>query len=113
MLYAFTSATGNNGSAFAGINANVPFYLIAQGLAMLIGRYLMIIPLLALAGNLAAKKRVAETAGTFPTTGGLWVGLLVGVIVIVGALTYFPAYTLGPVIEHFQMQAGETFAFGS
>jgi K+-transporting ATPase ATPase A chain len=113
ILYAFTSAAGNNGSAFAGINANVPFYLIAQGLAMLIGRYLMIIPLLALAGNLAAKKRVAETAGTFPTTGGLWVGLLVGVIVIVGALTYFPAYTLGPVIEHFQMQAGETFALGS
>ena len=113
ILYAFTSATGNNGSAFAGINANVPFYLMAQGLAMLIGRYLMIIPLLALAGNLAAKKRVTETAGTFPTTGGLWVGLLVGVIVIVGALTYFPAFTLGPVIEHFQMQAGETFALGS
>lgn len=113
MLYAFTSAAGNNGSAFAGINANAPFYLIAQGLTMLIGRYLMIIPLLALAGNLAAKKRVAETSGTFPTTGGLWVGLLVGVIVIVGALTYFPVYTLGPVIEHFQMHAGETFSLGS
>jgi K+-transporting ATPase ATPase A chain len=112
ILYAFTSAAGNNGSAFAGINANVPFYLITQGLAMLIGRYLMIVPLLALAGHLAAKKRATETAGTFPTTGGLWVGLLVGVILIVGALTYFPAYTLGPVIEHFQMQAGETFALG-
>jgi K+-transporting ATPase ATPase A chain len=113
MLYAFTSAAGNNGSAFAGINANVPFYLIAQGLAMLIGRYLMIVPLLALAGNLAAKKRTAETAGTFPTTGALWIGLLVGVIFIVGALTYFPVFTLGPVIEHLQMQAGETFALGS
>lgn len=113
MLYAFTSAAGNNGSAFAGINANVPFYNITLGLAMLIGRYLMIIPLLALAGNLAAKKKTAETAGTFPTTGALWVGLLVGVIVIVGALTYFPAYTLAPVIEHFQMQAGETFVLGS
>jgi K+-transporting ATPase ATPase A chain len=67
---------------------------------------------LALAGNLAAKKRAAATAGTFPTTGGLWVGLLIGVVLIVGALTYFPAYTLGPVIEHFQMQAGETFSLG-
>jgi K+-transporting ATPase ATPase A chain len=113
MLYAFSSATGNNGSAFAGINANVPFYNISLGLAMLIGRFLFIVPVLALAGNLAAKKRVAETTGTFPTTGALWVGLLVGVIVIVGALTYFPAYTLGPVIEHFQMQAGETFSLGS
>ncbi|MCC7023403.1 MAG: potassium-transporting ATPase subunit KdpA [Thermomicrobiales bacterium] len=113
MLYAFTSATGNNGSALAGLNANVPFYTIGLGLAMLIGRYLMIVPILALAGHLAAKKRIAESAGTFPTTGALWVGLLIGVIVIVGALTYFPAYTLGPVIEHFQMQAGATFALGS
>jgi K+-transporting ATPase ATPase A chain len=112
ILYAFTSATGNNGSAFAGINANVPFYLIGQGIAMLIGRFLFIVPVLALAGNLAAKKRATETAGTFPTTGGLWVGLLIGVIVIVGALTYFPAYTLGPVIEQFQMHAGETFSLG-
>ncbi len=112
ILYAFTSATGNNGSAFAGINANVPFYLIGQGFAMLIGRFLFIVPVLALAGNLAAKKRATETAGTFPTTGGLWVGLLIGVIVIVGALTYFPAYTLGPVIEQFQMHAGETFSLG-
>jgi K+-transporting ATPase ATPase A chain len=113
MLYAFTSATGNNGSAFAGLNANVPFFNLGLGLAMLIGRYLMIVPILALAGHLAAKTRIAESAGTFPTTGGLWIGLLIGVIVIVGALTYFPAYTLGPVIEHFQMQAGATFAPGS
>ncbi|HET7093152.1 MAG TPA: potassium-transporting ATPase subunit KdpA [Thermomicrobiales bacterium] len=112
ILYAFTSAAGNNGSAFAGLNANTPFYLLSQGVTMLIGRFFMIVPVLALAGNLAAKRRAAETAGTFPTTGGLWVGLLVGVIVIVGALTYFPAYTLGPVIEQFQMRAGDVFTFG-
>ena len=80
---------------------------------MLIGRFLMIVPIIALAGNLAAKRRIAETAGTFPTTGGLWVGLLVGVMVIVGALTYFPSYSLGPKIEHLQMQAGDTFALRS
>ncbi len=106
ILYAFTSATGNNGSAFAGISANVPWYNITLGLAMLIGRFFMIIPILALAGSLVAKKRAVETAGTFPTTGGLWVGLLVGVILIVGALTYFPSYALGPIIEHFQMRNG-------
>ncbi|HEU5431966.1 MAG TPA: potassium-transporting ATPase subunit KdpA [Thermomicrobiales bacterium] len=112
ILYAFTSAAGNNGSAFAGLNANTPFYLVSQGVTMLIGRFFMIVPVLALAGNLAAKQRAAATAGTFPTTGGLWVGLLVGVIVIVGALTYLPAYTLGPVIEQFQMRAGDVFALG-
>jgi K+-transporting ATPase ATPase A chain len=111
--YAFTSGAGNNGSAFAGLNANTPWYNTTIGLAMLIGRFFMIIPALALAGNLSAKKRVAETAGTFPTTGGLWVGLLVGVILIVGALTFFPSLALGPVIEHLQMRASETFAFGS
>jgi K+-transporting ATPase ATPase A chain len=111
--YAFTSGTGNNGSAFAGLNANTPWYNTTIGLAMLIGRFFVIIPALALAGNLAAKKRAAETAGTFPTTGGLWVGLLVGVILIVGALTFFPSFALGPVIEHFQMNAGNTFTFGS
>ncbi|MFT4039073.1 MAG: potassium-transporting ATPase subunit KdpA [Thermomicrobiales bacterium] len=105
ILYAFTSATGNNGSAFAGISANTPFFNTTLGLAMLIGRYLMIVPILALAGNLALKPRGAATTGTFPTTGGLWVGLLVCVILIVGALTYFPSYTLGPVIEHFQIGA--------
>ena len=109
ILYAFTSATGNNGSAFAGISANTPFFNPTLGFAMLIGRFLMIVPIMALAGSLAAKKRVTETSGTFPTTGALWVGLLAGVILIVGALTYFPSYTLGPVIEHFQMQAGVTF----
>lgn len=112
ILYAFSSATGNNGSAFAGISANVPWYNITLGLAMMIGRFMMIVPILALAGSMVVKKRAAETAGTFPTTGGLWVGLLIGVIVIVGALTYFPSYALGPIIEHFQMRHGETFALG-
>ena len=111
--YAFTSGAGNNGSAFAGLNANTPWYNTTIGLAMLFGRFFMIVPALALAGNLAAKKRAAETAGTFPTTGPLWVGLLVGVIVIVGALTFFPSFALGPVIEHFQMHAGDTFSLGS
>jgi K+-transporting ATPase ATPase A chain len=109
ILYAYTSATGNNGSAFAGISANTPYFNPTLGFAMLIGRFLMIVPIMALAGSLAAKKRATETAGTFPTTGALWVGLLAGVILIVGALTYFPSYTLGPVVEHFQMQAGATF----
>jgi K+-transporting ATPase ATPase A chain len=111
--YAFTSGAGNNGSAFAGLNANTPWYNTTIGLAMLFGRFFMIVPAMALAGNLAAKKRAAETAGTFPTTGPLWVGLLVGVIVIVGALTFFPSFALGPVIEHFQMHAGDTFSLGS
>jgi K+-transporting ATPase ATPase A chain len=110
VLYAFTSAAGNNGSAFAGLSANVPFFNVALGAAMLGGRFLMIVPVLALAGSLVAKNRAAETAGTFPTTGGLWVGLLVGVILIVGALTYVPSYSLGPIIEHFQMRDGQTFA---
>ncbi|MFN8591732.1 MAG: potassium-transporting ATPase subunit KdpA [Thermomicrobiales bacterium] len=108
ILYAFTSATGNNGSAFAGISANTPFFNPTLGMAMLIGRFLMIVPIMALAGALAAKQRATETTGTFPTTGALWVGLLAGVILIVGALTYFPSYTLGPVVEHFQMVAGIT-----
>jgi potassium-transporting ATPase potassium-binding subunit len=108
ILYAFSSATGNNGSAFAGISANTPFYNPTLGFAMLIGRFLMIVPIMALAGSLAAKNRVTETTGTFPTTGALWVGLLAGVILIVGALTYFPSYTLGPVVEHFQTHAGIT-----
>jgi K+-transporting ATPase ATPase A chain len=111
--YAFTSGAGNNGSAFAGLNANTPWYNTTIGLAMLFGRFFIIIPALALAGNLVAKKRAVETAGTFPTTGPLWVGLLVGVIVIVGALTFFPSFALGAVIEHFQMHAGDTFALGS
>jgi potassium-transporting ATPase potassium-binding subunit len=113
ILYAYTSATANNGSAFAGISANTPFFNPTLGFAMLIGRFLMIVPILALAGALAAKPRATATAGTFPTTGPLWVGLLAGVILIIGALTYFPSYTLGPVVEHFQMRAGVTFALAA
>ncbi len=109
VLYAYTSAAGNNGSAFAGLGANVPWYNVTLGIAMMAGRFLMIVPILALAGSLARKKRLAETSGTFPTTGPLWIGLLSGVIVIVGALTYFPAYSLGPIIEHFAMRLGLTF----
>lgn len=109
ILYAATSATGNNGSAFAGLTANTPFYNTILGLAMLIGRFLFIVPIMAIAGSLVRKKRVPESSGTFPTTGGLFVGLLVGVILIVGALTFFPAYALGPVVEHLLMQAGKLF----
>lgn len=109
ILYAASSATGNNGSAFAGLNANTPFYDTVLGLAMLIGRFLFIVPIMAIAGSLVKKKRVPESSGTFPTTGGLFVGLLVGVILIVGALTFFPAYALGPIVEHLLMQAGKLF----
>ncbi|MBC7806001.1 MAG: potassium-transporting ATPase subunit KdpA, partial [Akkermansiaceae bacterium] len=109
MLYAYTSATGNNGSAFAGITANTPFWNITLGLAMLIGRFLMIIPLLAIAGSLANKKFSPTSAGTFPTDGGTFVILLVGVVIIVGALTYLPALALGPIVEHFLMNGGKTF----
>jgi K+-transporting ATPase ATPase A chain len=105
VLYAYTSGTGNNGSAFGGLNANTPWYNLTIGLAMLIGRFLFLLPMLAVAGSLAAKKKVAETSGTFPTHGPLFVGLLVGVIVIVGALTFFPALSLGPIVEHFLMYA--------
>jgi K+-transporting ATPase ATPase A chain len=107
ILYAFTSAAGNNGSAFAGINANTPWYNVALGLAMLAGRFLMIVPALAIAGVLAGKKSVAPGPGTLPTTGPLFSLLLVGVILIVGALTFFPALSLGPVVEHFLAQAGQ------
>lgn len=100
ILYAFTSATGNNGSAFGGLNANAPWYNVTLGFAMLIGRFFMIIPLLAAAGSLAEKRQVPVSAGTFPTHGPLFVTLLVGVVVIVGALTFFPALSLGPIVEH-------------
>ena len=106
ILYAYTSGTGNNGSAFAGLTANTPFYNITIGFAMLIGRFMVTIPLMAIAGALAKKTTVPATSGTFPTTGGLFVGLLIGVILIVGALTFFPAYALGPIVEHFQMLIG-------
>jgi len=109
ILYAFTSATGNNGSAFAGLNANTPWYNVTLGLAMLMGRFLMIVPVLAIAGSLAGKKIVPESLGTFPTNGTLFVVLLVGVIVIVGALTFFPALALGPIVEHFLAQAGKVY----
>ena len=108
-LYAYTSATGNNGSAFAGLSANALFYNTTLGLAMLIGRFLMIVPMLAIAGSLARKKIVPASAGTFPTDSPLFVGLLVGVILIVGGLTFFPALALGPVVEHFAMHAGTLF----
>jgi K+-transporting ATPase ATPase A chain len=103
ILYAYTSGTGNNGSAFGGLSPNTPWYNLTIGLAMLIGRFLMIIPLLAAAGSLASKKQVAVSAGTFPTHGPLFVGLLVGVVIIVGALTFFPALSLGPIVEHLLM----------
>ncbi len=103
LFYAFASATGNNGSAFAGITANTPWYNGALGLAMLIGRFLMIVPLLAMAGALARKPSVPSSAGTFPTDSPTFAALLIGVVLIVGALTYFPALALGPIVEHFQM----------
>ena len=109
ILYAYTSATGNNGSAFAGLTANTVFYNSTLGAAMLIGRFLMIIPMLAAAGSLAAKKIVPPSEGTFPTHGALFVGLLIGVILIVGGLTYFPALSLGPIVEHLAMQSGHLF----
>jgi potassium-transporting ATPase potassium-binding subunit len=111
ILYAFASTTGNNGSAFAGLSANTPWYNLSLGLAMLIGRFFYIIPMLAVASSLAAKKKVATTSGTFPTHGPLFIGLLAGTVVIVGALTFFPALSLGPIVEHFLMQAGKLFAF--
>ena len=107
LLYAYSSAAGNNGSAFAGINANTPWYNLTLGLTMLVGRFFFLIPLLAAAGSLAKKKRVPESGGTFPTHGPLFVGLLSGVVLLVGALTYFPALSLGPIVEHFLMQEGK------
>ena len=109
ILYAYTSGTGNNGSAFAGISANTPWYNLTIGLAMLIGRFLFLIPLLAVAGSLAAKKKVPFTSGTFPTHGPLFVGLLVGTVLIVGALTFFPALSLSPIVEHYLMHSGKLF----
>jgi K+-transporting ATPase ATPase A chain len=108
-LYAYTSATGNNGSAFAGLSANVPFWNVTLGVAMLVGRFLFVVPLLAVAGSLAGKKIVPVSAGTFPTHGALFVGLVIGVILIVGGLTFFPALALGPVVEHLAMNAGTTY----
>jgi potassium-transporting ATPase potassium-binding subunit len=109
MLYAYSSAAGNNGSAFAGLNANTPWYNVTQGLSMLAGRFLMIIPVLAIAGSMVGKKTVAQSLGTFPTNGVLFVVLLVGVVLIVGALTFLPALALGPIVEHFVALAGKVY----
>ncbi|MFL6214378.1 MAG: potassium-transporting ATPase subunit KdpA [Blastocatellia bacterium] len=109
IIYAYTSATGNNGSAFGGLTVNTPWYNATLGVAMLIGRFLMIIPMMGIAGNLAAKKIVPPSAGTFPVNTPLFVVLLIGVILIVGALTFFPALSLGPIVEHFLMQSGTLF----
>jgi len=109
ILYAFSSAAGNNGSAFAGLNANTPFYNGLLALAMLIGRFAVIVPVLAIAGSLAAKKRVPASPGTFPTDGGLFIVLLIATVIIVGALTFVPALSLGPIVEHLLMLAGRSF----
>jgi K+-transporting ATPase ATPase A chain len=112
-LYAYVSATGNNGSAFAGLSANVPFWNSTLGLAMFMGRFLMIIPMLAIAGSLVRKKIVPVSAGTFPSDGGLFVGLVVGVILITGGLTFLPSLALGPIVEHLSMHAGTLYDTGS
>jgi potassium-transporting ATPase potassium-binding subunit len=109
ILYAYVSSTGNNGSAFAGLNANTMWYNTTTAAAQLLGRFFMIIPVLAIAGSLAKKKTVPESAGTFPVTGGLFSGLLVSTVLIVGALTFFPALSLGPILEHLLMNAGKAF----
>ncbi|WP_205412887.1 potassium-transporting ATPase subunit KdpA, partial [Neorhizobium tomejilense] len=109
ILYAYTSAAANNGSAFGGLTGNTPWYNVTLGIGMLMGRFLVIIPALAIAGSLVAKKTVPASAGTFPTDGPLFVGLLVGTILIVGGLTFMPALALGPVVEHLVMIAGQTF----
>jgi potassium-transporting ATPase potassium-binding subunit len=109
VLYAYTSQTGNNGSAFAGLTGNILFYNVTGGVAMFVGRFFMIVPAMAMAGSLAGKKSVPLSAGTFPTTGGLFVGLVVGVILIIGGLTFFPALALGPIVEHLAMNAHTLF----
>ncbi|MFS0773814.1 potassium-transporting ATPase subunit KdpA [Sphingomonas sp. 1P08PE] len=109
ILYAFTSAVANNGSAFAGLTANTPYYNGLLGVAMWIGRFFVIVPMLAIAGSLAAKKYTPESAGSFPTTGGLWVGLLVGIILILGGLTFLPSLALGPIADHLSMIRGQLF----
>ncbi len=109
ILYAYTSATGNNGSAFAGLNANTPWYNATLGVAMAMGRFGYVVPVMAMAGSIAAKKKAAASLGTFPTDGTLFVGLMIGVILIVGGLQFFPALALGPIVEHFLMFAGKIF----
>ena len=109
ILYAYSSAAGNNGSAFAGLNANTPWYNTTLAIAMLLGRFGYVIPVMAIAGSIAAKRKAPASSGTFPTHGALFIGLLIGVILILGGLQYFPALALGPIVEHFQMHAGTTF----
>jgi K+-transporting ATPase ATPase A chain len=109
VLYAYSSQTGNNGSAFAGLTGNTPFYNLTGAMAMFVGRFFMIVPAMAIAGSLAAKKSIPPSVGTFPTTGGLFVGLVVGVILIIGGLTFFPALALGPIVEHLAMNANTLF----
>jgi potassium-transporting ATPase potassium-binding subunit len=109
ILYAYTSAVANNGSAFAGLTANTPFYDGLLGVAMWLGRFFIIVPMLAIAGSLAAKKYTPASAGSFPTTGALWIGLLVGIILILGGLTFLPSLALGPIADHFAMIGGKTF----
>jgi K+-transporting ATPase ATPase A chain len=111
VLYAYSSASENNGSAFAGLSVNTPWYNLTTGLAMLFGRFMFIVPLLAVAGSLAAQRRVPSSSGTFPTHGPLFMGLLVATVLVVGALTFFPALALGPIVEHFLMHGGKLFSF--
>jgi K+-transporting ATPase ATPase A chain len=109
IMYAFVQGLSNNGSAFGGLSANTPFYNSTLGIAMLLGRYLFVIPVFAIAGSLVVKKKVPPTAGTFPTHGALFIILLIGVILIVGALSFLPAFSLGPILEHYMMLAGRLF----
>ena len=109
IVYAYSSAAGNNGSAFSGLSANSPWYNTTLGIAMLLGRFAYVVPVMAIAGALAAKKKAPQSSGTFPTHGPLFIGLLIGVILILGGLQYFPALALGPIVEHFLMHAGKTF----
>jgi potassium-transporting ATPase potassium-binding subunit len=109
ILYSATSATGNNGSAFAGLSANTVFYNVTLGLAMLIGRFIWLVPMIAVGGTMVRKASVPESAGTFPTTGGLFIGLMAAAVIVVSALTFFPVYSLGPIVEHFLMHANTLF----
>jgi potassium-transporting ATPase potassium-binding subunit len=109
ILYAFTSGAGNNGSAFGGISANTPWYNISLGFTMLAGRFLMMVPMLAIAGNLAQKRSVPPSPGTFPVNSSLFTILLTGIILIVGALTFFPVLSLGPILEHLLLKQGNLF----
>ena len=109
ILYAYSSANGNNGSAFAGFSANTPWLNTTIGLAMLVGRFLMIVPIMAMAGSLAQKKLIPASTGTFPVSGGTFILLLLGTVLLVGALNFLPVLTLGPVVEHFLMLQGKLF----